>query len=310
MHCKAAGANDVGFIQVSHCLSTYPITVVRQPQPWDGNTYGLIGDLTCHQYQVTQFNDDITQLVGAGTRVFPDAETLTAIGANIDGLLPHVDVHTPNAIEVRTRQSMFVPFAYVNLLLGSPLTPKAAFARVYSAAIASNQVADCRTLLDYLKVACTVTQQNPDDSAVSGAWPSMPQPPNNALIQYIDRKVNQDLPDRAGVNQPKLQQLQPVITAIDNLTAEQRQQRIDAAACQQRTKNKQEFYGAEGVIKLMRLCQVHQETMLPPIWAELAATPKMGRLSTVQNAIEQHKRGCSVYIDISITSNSRVNIVV
>ena len=41
VHCKdMADANDTGRIQLVHRVTAYPLTVVGNPQPWDGNSFG------------------------------------------------------------------------------------------------------------------------------------------------------------------------------------------------------------------------------------------------------------------------------
>jgi len=271
-----------------------------------------MGDLVQDQFTLVPFRDDCVNLAPAGTWVWEDQAMLNEIVANPDGLVPHVAPNSNNSAEVRTRLSACVPFACVQLLLREQLAPKAAFRRLHGAVLADNRVADCRPLLDCLKVAATASDANdPHTSAVVQAWPQMPQPPNEPLLTFFGRRVDQDLPDRKGP-QPTAGTFQPAINAIDGLTAEQRQQRLDALARQQATergKTPTQFFGEHGVLKLMRLAQVCNEAHLPDLWTQLAAAPKTGRLATVQNIIDEHRQALGVHFETPVSASFVTELV-
>ena len=304
-HCHdMAVANDVGYIQVFLRASKYPTTVVGPAQPWDGNAYALVGDIVGDQFTIAPFPAANFNLAPQGTWVPTDAAMTTAIAADADGLLAPIAPNAANSEEVRTRLATWVPFSYVPLLLAEALRPKQAFQRVLGAAQTANQVPAVRPLLDFLKVASVGIVGAPDHSAVVAPWPRLPQPPNAALITFFSRKISRDLPNCQAGGPPDPRQFHPVIAAIDSLTAEQRQQRLDAQARQaasDRGKTPTQFYGDQGVVKLMRLAQVFHETQLPPLWARLASTPKTARLTAVQSAIDEQRAALNVYFDIPVS---------
>ena len=290
-HChNVTIANDVGFIQIFLHASKYPMMVMGPLQPWDGNIYALVGDILGNQFMVTPFPANNFALAQQGTWVPIDAVATMAIVANLDGLLAPVAANAPNAVEVYTHIATWVPFAYVPLLLAEPLRPKQAFQHVYGAAQMANQVNEVCPLLDYLKVA-TVGQANDQHVlAVMQDWPHLPQPPNAVLIDFFSCKIAHNLLDCITGGILPVHHFQPVIRAIDDLTAEQHQQCVDAQTCQaalDHGKTPLQFFGEHGVNKLMHLVQVFHEVQLPPLWSRLAAAPKMSCLMTVQSSFNE-----------------------
>lgn len=315
-HCRdAANAEDIGVIQVFIRVSEYPQTILGPAQPWDGHTYALVGDIVNGQFTIVPFPVNEAgnfALAAPGTHVLEDEAMVAHIVGHPDGLVPHVAQGGEHATEVRTRLSTFLPFAYVPLLLPTALTPKQAFTRVLGMAQANNQVNAVRPLLDFLKVSSTEREADSIESATVRPWPTLPQPPNEALLTFFERKVNTDLPDRE-TNRPRMMtQFGPVVQAIDNLTDAHRQQLLDSRARQQaadRGKTPQQFYGPYGVGKLMRLCRVYQEGQLPLLWERLAGAPKTGRMITVQNTIDEIKEGMGVYFDLPISVSMVTKLV-
>jgi hypothetical protein len=100
--------------------------------PWTEAYFSLIGG-----QQAVPTNDTLTALLAAD----PNAELLGPFGGNKAG-----------TELVRTRVAMHVPFRYVPIFLGSPLSPWEAIQRVYGVLQGDNKLEECRPLLNFLKV--------------------------------------------------------------------------------------------------------------------------------------------------------------
>ena len=192
--------DDIGHLMVFHRITTYPITTVGPPQPWDGNTYALYGDVMNQHYAVVPFQPANLNPLPNSVWVLSDADALAVCIQTPTGLFPHVAANTAGAEEVLTRRTMWVPFLFVHLFLLTPLTPKEAFVRVHAWATTmnANVLGSIRTLLDFLKVAATATANDAALSEVTQTPPLLANIPNLALTNFFDRMVNRDLPARRG----------------------------------------------------------------------------------------------------------------
>ena len=290
---------DIGTVHIVHRVSTMPATVVGNPEVWDGNQYGLVNDLLTDHFPIIPVTETSFNRTQAGTQVLSDEAMLAEITTQPTGLVPLALANGENGVEVRTRFSMFVPFRAVNLLMGQNLEPKAAFQRIYTEAAASNAVDVYRPLLDYLKVAATATADGP--SAVARPWPTLPRPPTETLLKFFGRLVDYDLPHRraqAGTTAD----VGPVIRAIDDLTAEHRQGRIETQARHRASEDGRvpsQLFGMEGVARLMRLTNASSEAHLPTLSSELGQAPNAGRLILVQNRFN------AGHLTLSIRSEQR-----
>ena len=309
-------ANDPGRVQVFLRPTTYPTTVVGDAQPWDGNTYALSGDIVNGQYTIVPLTigaNGIFQLSpNANTHVLNDNAMVADIAAHPDDITDHVTADAANAQEVRTRQSTFVPFEFVKLLLPQPLRPKQAFTAVFNAATAANKVAQVRPLLDWLKVAATEAQAGGGQSALIRDWPAMQFPPNAALLSFFGRIVDHDLPDRHPVAGASMAQYQPVINAVDRNTHEIRETRLEAARRQEaanRPKTVEQFMGTEGTASLLNTCQVTRVEDLPGLWQTIAETPKRHHPVVVQRALDAMRSELSVHTTVFLSVNMCNKIV-
>lgn len=293
-HCRnVQDIADVGAIQVFHRITQFPTAFMGPVQPWDGLTLAITGDVVNQAYYLAPFPAGNFGLAPQGSHVLPDDDTLAACLLQPATLLPATDDQTPNAIEVRTRFTMWVPFSLVPLLLPAPLPPKTAFRHVYEYAQSNNMVVECRPLLDFLKVAATATGAAIGGSAVSRAWPTLPQPPNAALLTFFDRMVSRDLAQwRASA--PDTTAYNPVVEALDRLTVQQRETQnaaLDRSRAQEQpvVKTPTASFGRQPMERICRFCQVADEAQLPPLWLELANTPKHSRVSVTQQAFDTMK---------------------
>lgn len=297
-----ANPQDHGVIQVYHRVTRYPTTIVGEASPWDGKVYAIRGDLIRQQYAIVPFNDENTNLAPNGTSVLDNATMIAEIANNPDAPTPPVDQNTDGAVQIRTRNSMHVPFRYVPLLLGRPLPPKVAFTRVYNAATTANQVDVVQPLLDFLKLSCTLSGPAVP-SAVGQAWPTLPTPADEALVSFFDELVHKDLP-LLHPNQDATGNMVPIVRAVESLTNEQRNTRLEAAARHQSTSAPVTIESAfhnHGVQKLMRLANVHDPNHLPAFWSQLAACKKITRATYIQSSVNATKEQLQVHTDIPVT---------
>lgn len=126
--------NEPGKLYLFHRLSHFAPAIGRPPTPWDDGNFALRGDLVANQAVIVPWAEAYFTLI-AGQQVVPTNDTMTALlGADPnEPLLGPFDANDAGVELVRTRVAMAVPFRYVSIFLGGPLTPRQALTRVYGA---------------------------------------------------------------------------------------------------------------------------------------------------------------------------------
>ena len=302
-------ANDPGTLHVVHRITKIPLTVVGEPESWDDTNVGIVDDIVHGQYHLAPFPATNFALspVGGITAV-PTAEALLQhIQAHPDTVHPHVADGDPNTDNIRTRLATHIPFDYVPIFLGRALSPLQGYAELHGAATAANQLADLQPLLDFLRLSATAADENSPLGTTAQDWPTLPTPPSARLLGLFSDLLDHDLPGRKAPSSTApapTSSVAPLISAIGDLTAEQRPTRLDAEARHSRTSNgntPQQLWGTHGVLKLLRLTHVHAEGQLPPLWGELAKAPKAGRLAVVQNRFDAERLALGVHTPVQAT---------
>ena len=117
--------------------------------------------------------------------------------------------------------------------------------------------------------------------------PAIPFPPVAEHLQHRLGLLHKDLPSLAPA--PPALPAGSVVQALNSLTTEQRQTRQEAAD-QARARNTAESHCGPAVDILLRLCKVHDHTLLPPIHETVANATKKNERATIQEAINEASR--------------------
>lgn len=186
---------------------------------------------------------------------------------------------------VATRKVMYLPFKFVSISLGRALTPRQAWDEIGGAVRAEppEKQATYEPLLNWLKAALIRF----DATAVPANHMPAPRPPTIFTPDYMDHAANilkRDLPAPSpSATAPT--GLAPLVSAVNQLTSEVVQTRVEAA--QRRsdlsTKTIESHYGRATDI-LLRLCQVSSESQLPPVYSVIANSTKRN----LRVNLEQH----------------------
>jgi hypothetical protein len=179
---------------------------------------------------------------------------------------------------------MLVPFRYVRLLLQRPLTPREAWEQLAGALYNDGNVPSCQPLIDWLRVAL-VRQADGQPSRLARIAPTVPL----ASPAFTERRLailHRDLPNLG--RGPGLTGGVAVAAHLGELVADLRQNRLDdeARRALEMARTPGRYYGAVGVAKLLRICQVATSAELPQLWIDLAAAPKKQDLVTMQQAFD------------------------
>ena len=298
-----AEPDDPGLIHVIHRASRKPATLGGPVTPWDDGTYAIANDVVGTAYTVVEFGDLNTENVPT-IRVLSDEALTQQLAANVNMEVVGPLLAAANTMNVRTRVVTFIPFRYVPLFLAGPMKPREAWERVSTAIEANGHTNACRSLLTWLKVACTrVVAGEGFNNNLAHPWDLLDRVPDANLLSFFNDRIQRDIPDLFGPAQRAgTQGADPQLLAhLGNLAMEQRQTRIEAAARQQRQvapKSVEDVWGTVGAETLVRMSQVMDTFGLPPVYGALAAAPKRQRHSVLQDFVTEMGRTLQVVRNI------------
>jgi hypothetical protein len=194
---------------------------------------------------------------------------------------------TADTEAVNTRYCIFLPNRYMTLFLDDGMTPRQAWQRLRGALVADGLAQDCARLVDWLLVALTrrtanvatpLTRPIPAVQAIG----SLNQA--NLFQRYRAGLVHRDHPNL--LTNQVTQGAHLVAQGLTNIVQESRLSREADEVRRSRDTNKTPAdLFTTGLPKLMRWCQVQDETLLPPLYEQAARARKGDRRKTLQSAV-------------------------
>ena len=284
---------DDGKLHIFLQLAKYSARMGLPATPWDDQMFAQKGDLFHNQAQTVKWLTSYFHQVGGQHRVGTVASIDTALAGdpNAEHLGPYAAADADTEC-IRYRRTCYVPPVYVPLFLAGPLTPREAWIAVKGQIDTDNNAVSCAPLVDYFRAALTLTAGNALPPLAVAVNPVAPLS-DAELMTHRRRILERDFP-MLNVSQSSMQQSQIAAqlgvliqdNRQSNLVSEQR--RVEAT-----TKPLSKLIGTRGVANLLLYCNIATESMLPPIWKELANTGKGQQLSVLQFAIDDQKRHCA-----------------
>ena len=184
---------------------------------------------------------------------------------------------------IRYRKSVYVPSPYVDLLLGSDLTPIEAWQRVRGAIVNAAAEDACQPIVDWLRSALVRSGPNAL-SALRVPKPSLPLL-DTLLLQNCHRLLL-----------IHLTRLDPIINhaavtwiaeTVGEVAVELRETRLENNRVHENKERKgaAEYFGAN-LTHLLNRVQVTDPQDLPPVWEALARAYKHQQLLVLQRAFD------------------------
>jgi hypothetical protein len=177
-----------------------------------------------------------------------------------------------------------IPHRYMRYFVTGPLTPRQAWEIVGADIINNNDQVACEILLDFIRLACCRSAAGDTASPLARASMAVPLA-DSALIQHRSELIAHKLP---GLNStPILAAGQQVAQSLGELVAKQRQSRQDMVDRHTAStlKTIEEYFGAS-THTLLRVCQVTNSSLLPPVYQTMADYGKKKERITMQRAID------------------------
>jgi hypothetical protein len=282
-----------GLIYAIHSLSKFATRLGQHATQWDDHIFGSVGEVVGNQNPPTvklpvtklpvtafsrQSNGSLFQ-VGHPQRMaamFGADPTLKLLGE-----FTNFDAETEL---VQSRNMVPIPHHYMRHFIPGPLTPRQAWEIVGAEIVTHNDQVACEPLINFLCLACTLNAAGDTPSPL--ARPALIVPlANAALIQHQTELIAYKLP---GLNStPILAAGQQVAQSLGELVTGQRQARQDMSDrhVASTLKTVEEYFGAS-THTLLRVCQVANLVLLPPIYQTMADYGKKKERITMQRAID------------------------
>ena len=284
--------ND-GKLHIFLQLAKYSARMGLPATPWDDLMYAQKGELFHNQSQTVTWLPDYFYQVGGQLRVATGAAIDTALAGdpNAEQLGPY-NANDADTECIRYRRTCYVPPAYVSLFLAGPMSPRDTWLTVKGQMDIDANAADCAPLVDFMRAALTLTNPNALPALALIANPHAPVADAD-LMTHRRRILERDFP-MLNISQSNIQNSQ-IAAQLGVLIQDNRHSQLiaDQRRLALTTKPLSKLIGARGVANLLLYCNVGTESLLPPIWTELANTGKGQQLSVLQFAIDDQKRMCA-----------------
>ena len=280
------GPNDqIGRLKCFHRVAKFSSRMGHAPSQWDDRVFAFHGDLVGQQITTIEWPVNAFHQGPSIVRV-PTLDVLDQfLAANPnDDLIGPFQNNDAGTELVKVRRSMYVPPAYVHLLLATPLTPREAYLRLGGAIRGDNRTAACQPLIDFLRVALTRNAIDQGSSILQDT-PTAPVA-DETLHLHRWHKVLTDMP--ALSDAPVAMGAQQISAGLGLLVSEQREARLasEARAADDKAKTPEKFFGASLPL-LLRLTGAVTSAQLPAIWISISSCTKAQQRGVIQRAIDQ-----------------------
>jgi hypothetical protein len=273
-------------------LARYPSLPGFPATPWDNRLFAQQSDIVCAaggftHFSVAEWPNDSFNLSGS-VRTMATGEMTTAITALADpeGIIGAVDPAVANSEEIRTRRALPLGAQLASLTIGRDLSPQEFWNQVCVHILnIPTLTAACQHVVNWGRVALTEVQ------AANGLVANEVTPldlvgMDGTLLNHRMQFVQRDLPGLvAGSGDPMNQ----VAQAMGAFTTEAREAR--RVAQENRVSDKQPKGPADKwktlLPTLLKLCEVGDQTALPPLYKEIAKGTKREELPAFQGDLNR-----------------------
>ncbi|MGH7974598.1 MAG: hypothetical protein ACREBR_03665 [bacterium] len=260
------------------------------PAPFDGRTFALLGDIRDVDLFTVEW--PAGAFLTTNEVIVPNvAEVEVLMAANPgDTIFGPFARAGPNYETVRTRNVMYIPPKYVQLILNSRCTPRDLWERVGRNILADGNAADCTSLINWLRVA--LVRQGPAPANSEIVLP--PQAPVLGDIELSAMRahyIKLDLPHRFPP-QPGMRQMEPtesITAALGEIRRDMHVHREEERAIKEGAKLPSKRWKRTLHI-LLRVCQLDSEENLPPVRHDLADSTTKEDRRVIQSHLDTRAR--------------------
>jgi len=249
----------------------YPGPLVGD-SPLADNTFGYQGDISKFGFgTLVQIQDELFAATEEINVLTNDHHKTTLEGdATLDAVRPVTD-NAPHSETVRTRQSMYIPYELIPLLLGRSLTAREASLEVHTSLGGSYLRGAAQPLLRFLRVGGTLGTGDVVKNVHPSIGPAFRM--DDGLQEYMHTRVIQrDLPhyrEGASTVDPALV---PLTDAMETLVRRDYERELETAA---RREAEKAPTGFEEVLKARTPSERTMPPMAPPALSTATARPPL-----------------------------------
>jgi hypothetical protein len=280
-----------------HLPSRYVSSLDGNPTPWDGQNFASLGEITQGMITTVELPANVFRTVN-NVR----AKTCEYIINHLDELeragLEPVLAEEPTANRISTRQIMYLPPRYVQLMLNpSGYTLRQMWDTLYPAIIENQDEIPCGTLLKWMRV---VTMGSPmpgnvvDFGPTTAALPLQVPLADQDLLAHRQRLQRQAL---TGLYQPAKTlelALTQMAAAVTHNTNDNRLAREEKAARAAEPKLPSDKFTITLNI-LQEYLETPDENNLPPLWHRWANGTKKQEFTILSDQLGAYARGAEAF---------------
>jgi hypothetical protein len=265
---------------------------------WDNQAFAFLGDVVRGHVTTINFPEDAFDAV----QVWVKSENYMRNNQQeLDDLplfppnLPDAD--DPDLIQVTVRKCMYLPAAYVPLLLSAGgYSIKQVWNLLPPAILQRQEMEICAPLLCWLQAASTGTPlQNPLQMGAPATATIVRAPPaDEALLTHRQNILHQLLPHLAAPSPTIESALSQVAAALIVQTNDSRQAREQKAAQDTEPKLPSERFKVTLPV-LLEYLQVQDENDLPPIWHRWSNCTKKQELQVLRDSLDSFARSADAF---------------
>jgi len=276
--------------------------------PWDGKGFAFLGEVTQTTVTTVDFPANAFRAI-MNTR----AKTSDYIVTHLDELGPRGLV-PPDAADqdsnlVNTRMIMYLPARYAALLLNpAGYSLKETWDILYPAIIDANDLVNCQTLIDWLRVATTGTElaNNANAQGPSTVAMDLTAPIADAkLIRHRNQVLKQALPALFQPSETLENAIAQMAVAVTQNTNDSRLAREQKAADATEPKlPSAKFTIMIGI--LLGYLEIPDERNLPALWHHWANCSKRQELMVLMDMLTSYSRGQEAFTNSTPVPTSKL----
>lgn len=275
--------------QVFHGIRKYG-KQIRNPSRLENKNFGYVGEVDEGEMTIVQLQESLFTTTGEINVCTVDHHRATLLAEPGTELIKHRDNTEPQTETIKTRMAAFLPYELMPLILDKRYTPRETFLVVDAHLTAAGLSNTCAPLLDFLRVAGTLAQNDVVLNALTEPGPAFHM--EASLTKYMKKWIlHRDLPNyRDAARRGEDPNAARLAASLSNLSTVQLR-REEAAErrreAEDRPKTIASEFGESNTQKLLSLCYKSNTDELPDIYRKMANKKKKENyLSIVQDAID------------------------
>ena len=286
-------SEEPGRIRFFHTGKYFP-TRLGHPTPYDSKAYVFMDDVVGGMINTATWpSNAFVSMPRSGASassmyILKDfATTKAALDADSTLEVLPEQANGADTKSVRVPSIMWVPNAYVSLVIGKYLTPRQLFETICQKIVDDGKEADMEPFIDWVTVALTAKSSTDDYSCLRRHDLSVPYGTED-FLKWRRHVMVSIIPGVVGTTpSTATAMIATLMGDVVTQAREARQEAKDARIKASAPKSVAEYFKAHGSMKIMEYCNVPSETDLPDMWTLVAANSGKRERELIESQVRQ-----------------------